>query len=119
MALTQHPEFAEDIRRVMANPSFEIQDLRWIAPVMGTGVRLSIEDSAWTHIGPQIPWLRQDMLFGAEVHPVTVHLYFSWPKSLASERLYGHYDLLIPSERTLFNVLLPPDATWAPKWLQV
>ena len=104
------PDLAADIERVQQVPSFHLMGLRWIAPVLGGSIRLTIDSGVWPKVSAEIPWATTpDISFGEG--ELLAHLLFSWPKAQEESRLIGHYDLLLPSENTLFSLLLPPDAT--------
>ena len=113
-ALQHFPSKRSDIERVMKEQSFEVPDLAWIAPSCNLCIRVTMDQKAYTHIVQCQPLhlqgLSQDAIFGHGRH-VQVHLYFSWQLSADKSRSFGHFDLLLPQEQTLFSILLPPDAT--------
>ena len=108
IAEVSFPQFACDIARVRADPSFEVQDLVWIAAAMELNIRLTLDADVKPELSGDLDWLQQDMLFG-NYGPVQAHLFFRWAKACEEERKFGHYDLLLPSEQTLFSKLLPDD----------
>lgn len=104
------PQLAADIDRVQQDPSFHLNDLRWIAPVLGGSIRVTIDQGVWRKVSTEIPWVTSsDMFFGEG--QLVAHLFYSWPKAQEESRFFGHYDLVLPTENTLFSLLLPPDAT--------
>ena len=88
---------------------FSVADLSWIAPALETSVRVTMEKHTHDAILDSGIEVEIDSIFG--VGTVSVHLLFSWVDN-GSGRLVGHFDLLEPTEQTLFTRLLPPDASW-------
>ena len=84
-----------------------MQDLRWIAPTLNMCIRLTIGGDAWANMSAIYPWVQQDMLFGSG--PVATHLLFNWCEAASEKRRFKHYDLLVPTKKQLFSMLLLPD----------
>ena len=88
-----------------------MQDLRWIAGVLGISVRLTVEAEVLPPMQQVFPWMCKDIVFG--LGPLSAHLLFGWRKAAVEDRTFGHYDLLIPTTKKLFAMLLPNDV---PAW---
>lgn len=107
-ALERFPRYRSDIQRVLVEQQFEIKDLVWISRSIAGSIRCTIQAEAYRKIDGQ--QILQDALYGEG--PVIAHLYFQWQTALDdSARTFGHFDLLVARQQTLFSLLLPRDVT--------
>lgn len=61
----------------------------------------------WDSVSEAFPWIKPDSVFGDGM--VGPHLLFTWQKACSEERLFGHYDILVPSTIST-SLKLPQDA---------
>ncbi len=109
LALKQFPEKRKDILRVQENPCFVLEDLSWISACLGHSIRLTVAKDlhqAMQDSDTQFD-LPEDVIFGDG--GVAAHLYYSWKTAAHEDRRFGHYDILLPTNRQLFTIPLPMD----------
>ena len=107
--LERFPELKEDVDRVLKEQSFLVEDLAWIAPCLGTAIRVSVESSTWVALRQLGHECERDCFFGSG--SISAHLYYSWI-TVEGGRKVGHYDLLQPANAyNLFCVQLAADVT--------
>ena len=111
------PHLRERVAEVLEGGSFEVDDLAWIAPCLRSCIRCTIDSNTLKHIQEfGMPGIEKDSLFGSDVsQPIAAHLLFTWQETAGdSGRMVGHFDLLVPSTKSLFTMHLPPDVPRLP-----
>lgn len=110
MALERNPGLQSAIDAVRVDGSFILSDLVWIAEALGMSIRVTIDDEAYDKlVKNHFPGLLKDSVFGTEPG-LSAHLFFSWQPAVHGNRLFGHFDALIPTTPGEASMFLPADA---------
>lgn len=97
-AAEQFPEHGPAIQDVRQSGLFGPQDLCWIAGSLQFAIRGSMAHDTLTRLQECSPTLdiKQDAIYGAGA--IRAHLYFSFTQAIEGNRLFGHWDILVPCD---------------------
>lgn len=97
--------YRESIGRVIVDPAFEWHDLECISQATGRSIRCTVSSDICMEAA--VP---PDTVFGSE--SPSVHLFLSYVQSVAEDRKFVHYDLLLPgSWNDPHTMALPMDVS--------